>query len=168
MKENNSMDINKSQTDGKPYEEIEEEETENTLQEQDKQVIQNKKQSQLNIDTILNVTTENKECELATLSNVHAETQKAVEKCANLSACVTSCSEEDKRVENEKCELTAPINNDTETQKSDEEDKRVEKSSKISEKIQKSQDDPNLEESDDNVSSLVSLNMFYDEINSYD
>lgn len=64
----NSMDIDKSQTEGKSNKEIEEEEeTENAK-------TQNKKQSQMDIDVIPNVTTENKlECELAAFLNTEEQ-----------------------------------------------------------------------------------------------
>lgn len=114
--DDNNMDINKSQADD-PYKEIEEEETENALQEQDKQAA-NKEQSQLNID--INVTTENEECELAAALNINTEKQQQHEESEDLMSHT-------------------------------DEDKKVETIFKIGEEVQKSQDDPNLLESDDKV-----------------
>lgn len=133
----NNMDINKSQADDKSYKEIEEEETENALQEQDKQTT-NKEQNQLNID--INVITENEECELAV--NINTEKQKQHEESEDLMS------------------------------HTDKEDKRVQKNSKIGEKVQKSQDDPNLLESDDDVIGSDDkmeddvIGLFHDEIKS--
>lgn len=129
--EDNSMDINKSQVDDKYEEMEEEEETENALQEQDKQAV-NKEQSQLNIDT--NVTIENKECELAASLNINTEKEKQHEKSEDLMSYT------------------------------DKENESVEKSSKISEKVQKSQADTNSESGDD----ISSENLFHEEEKSND
>lgn len=72
--ENNSMNMNKSH----PSKEIEEEETENILQEQDK--TQNNKQSQPNIDTNPNVTTESK----MESTHINTEIQKQHEQSKDL------------------------------------------------------------------------------------
>lgn len=127
-----NMDINKSQADDESSKETEVKETENTLQEQNK--IQNKEQSQLDIDMIPNVVTESKmECELAASLNINTEKQKQHEK----PEAFTSCT--------------------------DEKDERVEKSPKINEEVQKSQNDSNVWEAlDDDV--IDSLNLFHDEV----
>jgi len=64
---NNSTDTNKSQANDSLYKEVEEEETENILEEQDK--TQNEMQNQ-NIDVIPNVTESRMECEIATHINI--------------------------------------------------------------------------------------------------
>lgn len=158
IEENNSVDINKSQADGKSHKKIEEKKTEsasllsnlhlgsqaqsstssnqvleNALQEQDE--IQNKKQSQLDIDKFSNVVTENRECESDISLNINTENQNQHEKSEDLSC----------------------------TDKKDESIEIIEKSSEISEEIrQKSQDSNSWESMDDDV--IESLNLFHDEV----
>lgn len=134
--ENEGMGMNQSQADSDSCKEIEEEETENVLEEQDE--TQNKKQSQLNIDTIPNVTTESRvECEVAT--HINTKEQKQQEQSEN---SVSHIDIKDKRVEG------SP--------------KIIEKVRKKA-----SQDNLNeWEEMDDDV--LNSLSLFHDEVKSND
>ncbi|XP_012539856.1 uncharacterized protein LOC105838674 [Monomorium pharaonis] len=128
IEENNSIDMNKSQIVKNSCKEIEEKETENVLQEQDK--IQNEKQSQLDltdINPISNVATDSRmECELATI--IDMKEQKQYEQSEDLESCT------------------------------DKKDKMIKMSPKINEKTQKkaSQDDV-WEEIDDDVLQSLSL-----------
>jgi len=92
IEENNSADMNKSQARDDSCTEIEEEETENVLQEQDK--VQDKEQSQLDVIAVRNDTENKMECELDT----HANTEKRIQ-CEQLEKSI-STEESIRTVEN--------------------------------------------------------------------